>query len=100
MRQAGLILAEGRARSKNKKYRKKHEKKLPPHPKHNTKSTAARRPRGPRDAAQWNTSHALAHTRPLHRVRVCAIRQRTALAISKNDEGHTHIQVQADGQTD
>ena len=41
----------------------KHE--IPPHPKHTTKSTAARRPRPPRDGVRRNTSHALAHTRPL-----------------------------------
>ena len=45
---------------------KKHE--IQPNTKQNTprnKSTAARRPRPPRDGVQWNTSHALAHTRAL-----------------------------------
>ena len=37
----------------------------PPHPKHTTKSTATRRPLPPRDGMRRNTSHALAHTRPL-----------------------------------
>ena len=41
------------------------QKKNPPHPEHTTKSTAARRPRPPRDGVRRNTSHALAHTRPL-----------------------------------
>ena len=40
-----LIPATGRVRSKSKKRKTKHE--TPPHPKHTTKSTAARRPRPP-----------------------------------------------------
>ena len=48
----------------NKKSRKKNPEKIPPHPTHTTKSTAARRPR-PRDGLRRNTSHALAHTRSL-----------------------------------
>ena len=47
-----------------KKNKKKNEK-IPPHQKHATKSTAARRPQPPRDGARRNTSHALAHARPL-----------------------------------
>ena len=39
--------------------------KIPPHRKHTTKATSARRPRPPRDGARKNTSHASAHTRPL-----------------------------------
>ena len=39
--------------------------KIPPHRKHTTKPTSAQRPRPPRDSARRNTSHALAHTRPL-----------------------------------
>ena len=46
------------------KWKKKHEK-IPPHPQHTTKSTAVRRSRLPRNGARQNTSHALAHTRPL-----------------------------------
>ena len=42
MRQGGLILAAGRVRSNKKKIGKKKHKKNPPHPKHTTKSTAAR----------------------------------------------------------
>ena len=45
-----LILAAGRVRSNSKKIGKK-TRKNPPHPKHTTKSTAARRPRPPRDGA-------------------------------------------------
>ena len=41
------------------------QEKIPPHRKHTTKPTSARRPRPPRDGAQKNMSHALAHTRPL-----------------------------------
>ena len=44
---------------------KKTRKNPPSHPKHTTKSTAARRPRHTRDGMQGNTSHALAHTVPL-----------------------------------
>ena len=40
-------------------------RKNPPHPDHTTKAAAARRPQPPRDGARKNTSHALAHTRPL-----------------------------------
>ena len=61
----GLMLAAGRVRSKEKKNRKKKTRKNPPHPKNTTKSAAARRPRPTRDGARRNTSHALAHTRPL-----------------------------------
>ena len=38
MRRGGLILAAGRVSSKKKKWEKKHEK-IPPYPKHTTKST-------------------------------------------------------------
>ena len=62
MSQGGLTLAAGRVRDE-KKNEKKHE--ISPHPKHTTKSTAARRPRPPRDGVRRTTSHALAHTRPL-----------------------------------
>ena len=48
---------------RSKEKRKKNE--IPPHSKHKTKCTAARRPRPPRDGVQRNTSHALAHTRTL-----------------------------------
>ena len=41
------------------------KKKNPHHPKHITKSIAARRPRPTRDGARRNTSHALARTRLL-----------------------------------
>ena len=41
MRQEGLILAAGRVRSNNEKNEKKKHEKVPPHPKHTTKSTAA-----------------------------------------------------------
>ena len=61
----GLILEAGRVRSKKKKSKKKNRKKNPPHLKHTTKSTAARQPRPMRDGMLGNTSHALAHTRPL-----------------------------------
>ena len=43
----------------------KNTKKNPPHPKHTTKATAARRPRPTRDGMRGNTSHPLAHTIPL-----------------------------------
>ena len=62
----GLILAAGRVRSKKKNIREKKTRKNPPHPKHTTNSTAARRPHLTRDGMRGNTSHALAHTRPLH----------------------------------
>ena len=63
----GLILAAGRVRSKKKKKieEKKMRKNPPPHPKHMTKSTAARPPRPTRDGVPGSTSHALAHTAPL-----------------------------------
>jgi len=51
MRQGVLIFAAGRVRSKKKKRKKKEHEKIPPHPKFTTKSTAARRPRPPRDDA-------------------------------------------------
>ena len=75
-----------------KKRKKKKHDKVPAHPKHTTKSTAARRPRPLRDGAWRNTSQPLAHSRPLHRSRVCGNRPRTALAISKNDECCTYTQ--------
>ena len=65
---------------------------MPPNPKHTTKSTAAQRPRPPRDGARRNTFHALAHLARFHRSRVCGNRPRTALAISKNDECYTYTQ--------
>ena len=40
-------------------------RKNPPHPKHTTESTGARRPRPPRDGARKPTFYALARTRPL-----------------------------------
>ena len=43
----------------------KARQKNSPHPKHTTKSTAARRPRPSRDGARRNTFHVLAHTLPL-----------------------------------
>ena len=64
MRQGGLILAAGCVRSKKKVDK---NNKIPPHPKHTTKSTADRWLRPPRDGVRRNTSHALAHTRPLPR---------------------------------
>ena len=42
--------------------------KNPPRSKYATISTAARRPRPPRDGARRNTSHALAHTHPLPQI--------------------------------
>ena len=45
--------------------RRKKKNEIPPHPKHTTKSTAARRPRPPRDGVRRNTSHASAHNRTL-----------------------------------
>ena len=66
MRQGGLIPAAGRVRSKKKKHKKKKKKrKNLPHPKHTTKSTAARRPRPTQNGMRGNTSHALAHTLPI-----------------------------------
>ena len=60
----GLILAVGRVLpKKNKIETKKKTRKNPPHPEHTTKAAAARRLT--RDDARKNTSHALAHTRPL-----------------------------------
>ena len=56
---------------KNKNRKKNHD--IPPHPKHTTTSTAARQPRPPRDGVRGNTSHALAHTRPLPEIGVCRI---------------------------
>ena len=88
MRQGGLVLEAGRVRSKKKKLEETHE--IPPHSKQSTKSTAARRTRPHRDGMRRNTCHALAHTCPLPRSRVCGNRPRTALAISKNDECYTY----------
>ena len=48
-----------------KKSKKKKSRKNPPHPKHITKSTAARPPRATQDVMRWNMSHALAHTLPI-----------------------------------
>ena len=61
MRQDGLILAAGRMRSTKKKSKRKHRKKICP----TTKPTSAQRPWPLRDGARNNTSHTLAHTRPL-----------------------------------
>ena len=63
MRQGALIFAASRLRSKKKNEKTPHE--IPPHPKNTTKSTAAPRPRPPRDGVRRITSHALAHTRSL-----------------------------------
>ena len=43
----------------------KNKMKNPPHPKHTTKATAARRPPPPRAGARRPTSHTFARTRPL-----------------------------------
>ena len=64
MRQDGLILQQAVC-VRRKKKRKKKTQKIPPHPDHTTKSTAAWRPRPSRDGARRNTSHAFVHTRPL-----------------------------------
>ena len=81
----GLILAAGRVRSKKKKIGKKNtEKKSAPHPKHTTKSTAARRPRPTRDGMRRNTSHALAHP-GLVEIGLVQLSQ-----FSKNDECYTY----------
>ena len=53
------------ALEEKKNQKQKHEKTNWPHPKHTTKTTAAWRRRPPPDGMQRNTSHALAHTRPL-----------------------------------
>ena len=97
MTQGGPILAAGRVRSKKYKNRKSQNTKMPPQPKHTTKSTAPRRPRTPRDGARRNTFHALAHLARFYRSRVCGNRLSTALAISKNDECYTYTHRQTNG---
>ena len=77
MRQGGLILAAGRVCDRRKKNRGKKDTK---------KSTAARRPRPPRDGARRNTFHALAHIRRFRRSRVRGNRSRIYLAISTSRE--------------
>ena len=95
MRHGDLILSAGRARSKKTKTRQEIKHEIPPHPKHATKTRTARRPLPPRDRARRDTSHALAHTRPLpeiarfQRSLVSESRPRTALVISINDECYT-----------
>ena len=69
-----------------KKSKKETRKKYPPHPKHSTKSTAARRPRLTRDGMQGQ--HQLILSR-FHRSRVWGNRHRTAPAISNDDECYT-----------
>ena len=78
---------KGKQNRKTHTYTRK-KKKNPPHPKHTTKSTAAPRPRPPRDGARRNTSHTryIAHARPLPQIPGCGNRPRTALAIGKNHE--------------
>ena len=84
---------------RGKRNEKEHE--IPPHPKHTTKSTAARRLRPPRDGVRRYTSHALTHTRPLHRSRVCGNRPRTTLAsVKTTNVTHTRTDRQTGRQTD
>ena len=52
-------------RKKKKDSKKTNTRKNPPHPKHTTISTAARRPRSTPVVAPRNTSHALVHVRSL-----------------------------------
>ena len=93
MRQAGLILAAGRVRSK----KKKHEKIRP------TQNTP-RKPQQLGDRDHLDTARD--ETRPtrqlilarFHKSRVCGNRPRTALTIRKNDECYAYIQT--DSQTD
>ena len=89
----GLVLEVSRVRSKKKKRRKK---------KITTKSTPPRTPRKTQQSGgRDHLETARGETRPtlqsilarFHRYRVCGIRPRTALAISKNDKlnvTHTH----------
>ena len=67
MRQGGLILAAGRVhcvrRKENEHKNTKRHQTLKNTPRN--KSTAAQRPRPPRDGVRRNTSHALAHARTL-----------------------------------
>ena len=84
---------------RKKQIGKKKHKNIPLHPKHTTRSTAARRPRRSRDGVRRNTSHELAHTRK-HSSQVCRSRPRTAFALSKNDEGYTYTDRRTDRQTD
>ena len=91
MRQGGLILAVGRVRSKKNKTEKKNQSKIRP------AQDIQRYPQQPGDRDNLETARN--ETRPtrypilsrFHRYRVCGNRPRTALAIIKNDECHTHI---------
>ena len=63
LRQGDLILAAAVCVRKNINKNETPSYEIPPHQKHTTKSTAARRPRPPRDGVR--RFNALAHTRPL-----------------------------------
>ena len=69
----------------------KHEK-IPPHPKHTTKSTAARRPRPPRDGARRNTSRVLAHIRPLPWISGLTGLVQLSQSVKTTNVTHTHRQ--------
>ena len=83
------MLAAGRVRSKKKNEKKKREKFRP------TENTP-RKPQQPGDRDHLETAcDETRHTRSptlarFYRSRVCGNRPRPALAISKNDECHTH----------
>ena len=90
MRQGGLILAVGRVRSKETISGKRLQD--PPHPKiHTTKSTAAQRPRPPRDGARRYTSPRVSPYSPASiDAEFVEIGPVQLSQISNNDERYTH----------